>query len=438
VAAELEFLQNKASIFSATHDPRAAEIYQDLIVNAQRHGEVDVQARALLGLAYVVGWHDQARSVKVLDEVLRLSAAQIDGQTQARTRMSAYVWRIWVGGWDAEDARRCMEMLLLLRKGNDPLVAAWATLEHCMIDMVSSRYREACNDVQVNYQTLVGGAQARSEFNFEWLNWIHYLGLPWSLLFAGELGRSLDEFDRSIELFTRNGNRYAVSTLRLYRAWVLIHSMDFKGALAACRQVVPHYDALPGEDHGDKVLPAERRLCLLLAGFAEEGLGNHQTALSLLAEVEQFMTSQPVILDWYWKMPLEWGLATVRMSLGNFNEAKSHAERLQQLANGTEERTWQGLACETEARVALLERRHEDAVAAIKKALNVTEKFTIPLADWRIRMTAGKVFDAAGFSSVGLVHASAGRKSLQDLAASFPYDHSLRRGLLKHLAEYDL
>jgi DNA-binding winged helix-turn-helix (wHTH) protein len=380
--SELEFLEGKASLLAAVHDPIAAETYQALATAAEQYGDIDTRARALVGLAYALGWQDQKRCIDVLGEALSLSDEQLNSQQQARTRMSASVWRIWARGWNEGDAKTCEEAFPVLQNGADPLVAAWGTIEYCMLGLISTRYGKVGDAIQVAFSILRERASDRAEFNIERAIWMHYLGVPWSSCFAGALGRSLEEFDSSIAFFEKNGNAYALRTLRLHRAWHLIHCMDFQGALASSGSIDGGDDNRTSTGHGDgTVFVAEERLCKLIQGVAYAGLGQQERAVELFADVDQLMTRSPLMFDWYWRMPLEWSQVSLHLKNNNIVEAKKHAMLFEQLAGGTQERTWQTLALEANARVYLQEGNHARAIQYVEAAIKAGKHFETPLAD---------------------------------------------------------
>ena len=382
-AMELEVLEGEASIFAATHDPRTAEAYQRLAAAAEVTGQIDTQARALLGLAYAVGWRDQGRCIEVLDQALALSDRQTDTQLQARTRVSGHVWRIWARGWDETDRRKCEEALAVIDAGSDRLTAAWAHMEHAMICMVSTRYGEAADEVSEGYRMLFPASGGNPAFNLEWAMWARYTGVPWALLHLGQLDASQREFEQGHALFSRNGHDYAAIMLRLYQGLLLLHQPDFEGLAALC-----------GEMRPEALLPAEYRLRQLLSGLAAIGVGKAEEAAVLLAEVETCMRDQPVMLDWYWRMPLEWGFADAALATGRLGDARAHADRFTLLASQTAERTWLGLAFETGARVALAEGDIDAAVRRIAMAREAVAGSTAPLAEWRIDRTASALLAA--------------------------------------------
>jgi DNA-binding winged helix-turn-helix (wHTH) protein/Cdc6-like AAA superfamily ATPase len=426
-AAETEFLEGRASIFAAAHDPRARETCEQLARRAAQHGLIDIQSRALLSLAYTYSWRDQLRCGQIIDEALALSERQTNLQQQARTRISCYVWRMWVRGWSADDTSRCDAALEALRNGEDPFTTAWSLCEYSMVCLVTSRYQLAQDTILASYRFLVDNDENRPEFNMARATWMVQLGVPWTQLYLGDLGRAQLEFDRAIVTYADNGNQYGADTLTLYRCWLQFHALDFDAMLESCAQVL---DERRIQTSGRKsILPAEERLAILLKGLAYGGLGNTRAARLHLRDVTERMQTQPVIFDWYWRLPLEWGLANVALMDGDLSEATTHAARLVQLATHTEERTWQGLAWEMRARVALEQGAAEEAVAHIEQAIAATQHFQTPLADWRIHRTAARAYEKRGEPQAAAQHVALSSAKKVVLAASLPIGHRLRETL---------
>ena len=70
--------------------------------------------------------------------------------------------------------------------------------------------------------------------------------------------------------------RSRAQTLRLYRAWLHLHAMDFAGVLAICEAVLPLF--------GEPAWSAWRRFCLVLAGTAGHRVGTRGACLALLED----------------------------------------------------------------------------------------------------------------------------------------------------------
>ncbi len=412
-AAELAVLESRAAVFMVEHARGTAESYERLAALAESRGEVDVQARALLGLAYATSWQDRAAALSVLDRAIALSDRQTNEPARIRTLLSAYAWKIWIGGWDDEHARKCRAALDRLEEGDDKVALAWGLLESSIVGLLSSRYEDAQAAVKIGYRQLHLSSAARPEFSLERAVWSYFLGIPLVCLLLGELGDSLQAFNDGIALFTRNGNTYATSTLRLHRAWLFLNCENYSEVIGRCSEIHAAHDAGAAE-----LLPAEHRLCLLLIGLCRIGLGAYAEAAEILHDVARRMEDQPVIFDWYWQLPLQRGMANAAIGLGRPADAATHADEFLRRANATDERTWRGFAWETRARVALLADDTERAMECVEQALHVTRDFKTPLVDWHLLSTAAAVHQKAGNVRLAEELARAGEEKKAALFAS--------------------
>ena len=153
------------------------------------------------------------------------------------------------------------------------------------------------------------------------------------------------EIEDGITMVEKNGDAYRAQTLHLYRAWLHLHAMDFAGVLAICEAVLPLF--------GEPAWSAWRRFCLVLAGTAATALGHEARAWHSLRTVQEDMERQTVIHDWYCRMLLEAALTDLWLARGDLAQARSQAERFLHATLATAERTWQALAWDATARVAL-------------------------------------------------------------------------------------
>lgn len=430
VGVEVDFLERLATIYGATRDARAREAYQRLADLAAGGGLVDVQARALLGVAFATSWLNTERSLAHLQQALEISARQPDPQLKARTELGSHVWRIWIQGWDAAAARQGELAFDQLRSGTDPLITAVGQIEFGLVCLLSSRYRQAHEWIEGGYRALFGHGEVRSDFNMARAIWQTRLTAPWALLCLGELGRALEQFDFGITTFSQNANRYGSRTLQQVRAWTLFHCADFHGMLAQCHAISADTESVHVSDAEQTVATeTEFRRHLLLQGLAEAELGDLAASYQHLLEAQRQMDDQPVMFDWYWRIMLDWGLANLALKTGEVSRAQQQVETLLEGVERTAERTWQGLAWETHARIGLQRRDATGAVNSIKRALAATEGFETPLADWRIHATAALAFEAAGILSESTQHARLGAAAKTRLAESLPQG-PLRANLL--------
>jgi hypothetical protein len=134
-----------------------------------------------------------------------------------------------------------------------------------------------------------------------------------------------------------------------------------------------------------------------------------------------------MFLDWYWHMPLAAGLTELWLATGDCVRAQREAARFLDRALATEERTWQGLAWEINARVALENRDHARARACIGKAVSTVQGFEVPLATWRAHATAARIEEEAGNLESARSHCDSSRATIMRLANSLPEHEPLRK-----------
>jgi DNA-binding winged helix-turn-helix (wHTH) protein/tetratricopeptide (TPR) repeat protein len=422
IAAELEFLEQRATIQAAARDPRAQETFQEFVARARQHGDVSILCRALLGLAYTTNWHDLAFSQQALEEVLVLCEKQTDPILGDVTRLAAYARRLLGLGWNRDIAGQCEEAFMRLMESNDQVAIARAQLSFSMICLVSSRHREVRDLVESSYKVLSDSSQSPVEIVLATAIWMRYSAEPWSLLYLGEYGLAQKELENSIAAFSREGDLSAVRSFQIERGAFRFHALDFEGALRDCESVTTH----PIADATGQVLPHYRRIALIHRGLAKTGLGDNAGALADFSMAEEEMGRQPAYLDWYWRLPLEWGMVNALIEQGDHNESLARATHLSQAAMDTDDRTWRALAWEARARAALSCGEALEALEHVVRALNECEAATIPVAEWRVRATAAAIFKAKGDLREASKHVDLGLAVTRRLAESMPAADPLR------------
>src|SRR5271157_3987528 len=418
--SETELLEKLAEIYVVSFDERASEAYEDLSNRAAHYGLIDVEARALIGMAYPLSYMSSKRCLEVLERALRLSTQQSDPLIRARTRACCSVRRVWVGGWNPRDAEECRNALAEIRQLGDRFVLASHLIECSFIQWCSSEYREARQNAVEALATLLDGHEENLYLSFSY--WTSQFILPWSLLYLGEWGQALREIEAGITMAEKNGVRYRAQTLLLYQAWVHLNAMDFAGVRAICEVALPSLE--------DPERRPWHRFCLILAGSAETALGNQDGALKHLLQARDEMDQQAVIHDWHRRMLLQSALSELWLATGNLQKARTEAEKFLHVTQATAERTWQALAWEVNARVAMAELDLTRAQDCIAKALSTMEGFEVPLASWRVHATAFQLNRISGDRDVAERHLVLSRDTIMKLANSLPVEEPLRQTFL--------
>jgi hypothetical protein len=130
--------------------------------------------------------------------------------------------------------------------------------------------------------------------------------------------------------------------------------------------------------------------------LAHEGLGDFRAAALCFSEVERDMNGEPIMLDWYWRLALDWGVSGLAVATGSHGEGVRSAGQFLERALSTDEKVWHALAWERMAQVSLLGGHHDDALAHLDAAFEATSGFDTPLADWRLHRTLAVVQLARG------------------------------------------
>jgi DNA-binding winged helix-turn-helix (wHTH) protein/tetratricopeptide (TPR) repeat protein len=422
VMSQMDVLKQLAGNDVVSFDtlPRALETYNALVALARRHGLIDVEARTLVGMAYPLSWSNARSASEVIERALRLGAGQADAVPRARTRARCLVRRIWVTGWNEHDAEDFHSALAEIRRDGDREIVAEDLLDCSHIRWISAQYREAHRNVVKSLELLTSKADQNPHLSAAYQRIM--LLLPFSLLFLGEWGQALRELDAAIKFAEKNVAFDRARAFLVYRGWVHLHAMDFTGVLAIGEKVLP---SLKHPVHSPW-----RRVCLIFMASAETALGQHERAFERQAAVREEMDRQPVVFDWYIRMLLESCLTEVLLANGDLAGAKGQAERFVDAALRTAERTWQALAWEASARVAMAENELGSAGDCIRSALTSMEGFELPLADWRVHATAADVYSRAGNIARAKQLRELSRTTILNLANSLSTEEALQKTFL--------
>src|SRR5260370_41951540 len=205
--------------------------------------------------------------------------------------------------------------------------------------------------------------------------------------------------------------------------------MDFDGALKICESSFSHPEnsLLRAATGPSSPFPEEARICLILKGSAHTALGRFDQALEHLSTARNAMDQQMVIIDWYWRMPLQSSLTELWLANGDLKQAQVEAERFLKVTQATAERTWQALAWEASARVAMAQNNLDRAHDFLANASSTMEGFEVPLASWRVQATAAELYRSSKRSTEAEHYRELSRTTIFKLADSLPAEKPLRK-----------
>jgi len=416
--AEPQLLMALAAHRAAAFDMRAIETYETLAARAADYGLIDTQARALLDLSYFRSLTSAELGLEAAQRAQRLSAEQGPAM-RIRTRAICAFRRLSVSGWNAQDALEFRTGLAELHKGQDAAALDFGQLEGSHIRFISGEYREA-RRLAIEARAKWFEPGTNPNLRIEYYRSDALALLP--LVFLGEWGAALEEFAAAMAEARKNVNENNILWLQVHQAWLHLHALDFMGVLAICRSALaslrdPALRAAP---------PPQLRRALICAGSALAAMGDYAHALEDLSAAASDMDRQTVFLDWYWRMPLATGLTELWLAKGDGVRARLEAERLLDMALATEERTWQGLAWEINARVALANGNDAGARDCIAQGVSTVQGFEVPLAAWRVHATAAHIEEGSGNLESARSHLDLSRATIMQLANSMEQQEPLR------------
>jgi hypothetical protein len=417
--AEPQLLVALAAHRAAAFDMRAIDTYETLAARAADHGLIDVQARALLDLASFLSLTSAERGLDAVQRALRLSAEQ-DPAMRTRTRAICAFRRLSVSGWNIQDALEFRAGLAELHEGQDSAALDFGQLEGSHIRFLSGEYREARRlALEVRAKWLVPGTNPNLRIEYYRSDALALL----PLVFLGEWGAALEEFAAAMAEARKNVNENNILWLQVHQALLHLHALDFMGVLAICRSAL----ALLRDPALRAAPPPQLRRALICSGSASAAVGDYARALEDFSAAASDMDRQTVFLDWYWRMPLAAGLTELWLAKGDRVRARLEAERFLEMSLATEERTWQGLAWEINARVALANRDEARGRDCIARGVSTVQGFEVPLAAWKVHATAAHIEEESGYLESARLHRDVSRATIMQLANSLPEQEPLRK-----------
>ena len=400
-------------------DVSAIETYEILAARAAGYGLIDLQVRVLLDLSYYLSYSSAERSLEAAQRALRLSAGQAPAM-RTRTRTACAFRRLSVSGWNAEDALEFRAGLAELGARHGSTVLA-DLVEDGYIRWLSGEYREGWRlALEVGTKGLEAGANPSLRIEHERASSVASL----NLIFLGEWGEALKVFAAAMAKMQEAADD-RTPWLRVLQAWLYLHAQDFKGAQAICQSALTPLRN-PAR-RGAHAPPGQLHAALICSGLAYAALGDHARALEDFSAATSEMERQKVIFDWYWRMPLAAGMTQLWLAKGDSVRARLEAERFLNLALATEEHTWQGLAWEANAQVALANQDHARARDCIAKGVFAIQGFEVPLAAWQVHATAALIEEQAGNLEAARLHRDLSRTTILQLANSLPEHEPLRK-----------
>ena len=394
---------------------------EKLAEKAAACGALAEQMHALTALTLIRASEDCRACGPMLEHLESVAAQQSDPVARAESRALAISFRVSLFGWDDGLAKAHAAELAFVRETGDRIATANLTMDHGYLQWESSQYAACCRGARESFPVLLESGRL--------LRYLHGRDLlACNLVFLGQLGEALDILEESIDNARKNEAQQRLLMTTVFKAWVHLIVMDYQGVREMCSRVLP---LLTHSFMLDRRYIAER-----LDSAAELGMGNHEAALNKMLALRDAIDRRPVNLSWYWRMPLQLDITEAWLASGNLAQARAEANRSLDVTLAAADRTWQELAWEGSARVALLQEDRTRAERDLEKALAAMQGFDVPLAAWRVHATAASVFRED--SGRRRQHLESARAVVQRIAASLESRPALRQTFLSAPTVADL
>ncbi len=418
---ELQILERLATICVASFDPRCAEVYEQLSERASALGYVEASARALLNLAICFWGEDIKRCMQTAERASEVIATIQDPFIRAQLEITYEFLVVWADGWNSPRVARFRRKFQELNAKMSRIDLAPQIIQYGIVQWASSEYRES-------YQLIVEGLNALSEamggqnpyLSIDYQKAQFYL--PRALVFCGEWGQALTALNTSIDTAAKNGDHTYVKMMRLNRAWIHFHAMDFKEVLTTSEPM----EQIKHEFGGSYLV----RMSHLLSGSAHTGLGNYELGLAALMKAQNEMDRHPIAFDWRFRLSLYAALTELWLSAGDIEKARSEAARYLTHALATEDFTFRTLALDALARIALSVGDLSSARDSIAEAIRGIREHYVPLSAWRVHATAARLYANTGDEVLEGSHREAAVAGVLALADSLSHEHPLRAAFL--------
>jgi DNA-binding winged helix-turn-helix (wHTH) protein/tetratricopeptide (TPR) repeat protein len=414
---EADVLNDLAIIHYICFDSRTVETCDAAIAAARKYQMRNVEIDALICKSLSYAWSGlKSQFLEPIDRALELSEEQ-DPERRELTRLRCSLMRLGTD-WNSARADECRRMYDEVTSISDPIARADLMVSFPFLLMNRSEYREALRCARLGLEALASQSATASLSP-------HLIfpenSVPRALTLLGEWGEALSNLAANVKALQAGGQPQVARWLETQMGPLYFHAMYYEGAWALCEPFLARETDL-SRWYG--------RTSQTIAGAAALGLGDFDKARALLEQVKNVMISHPRMDDWYERLPLLAASVDLRLQCDELEAAQRDSEEFLQAALATSERTWQGLAWDASARVALAMGDLMRAQECVVHACQCTEGFEVPLAVWRIHATGARVCGRLGDTAAAEAHVVSSAQVVRRLAASLEERADVQKAFL--------
>jgi DNA-binding winged helix-turn-helix (wHTH) protein/tetratricopeptide (TPR) repeat protein len=378
---------------------------------AARAAEADLrraQVDALARLAFPIWGSDPERGNQICEQAIEISRLHGDPLLLAQSELAAACFRLIYDCWRKEDADTCESAHQAICRLGGPDTPAH--VYHVCVLAIQGHYEESLRQADAVMMTTDSPAAYLLAFGAKTL----------SLVSLGRFGDVMRIVCTGRELTEKHGEE---PWLFLFReAWLRQLCFDHEGVVQLS-QVVMRTDA---EQHSGQ----PRTMAMVACGYAELYRGRWKEALEYFARVRDPEETPRFFLHWRWRMRAQLGAVDAFLEGGEIENARREADSFMDAALSTGEPNLHAFAWEARARVAIAEDDRERALQCMESALEVLDRYDIPVVAWRVHATAWDVYRYVGLHEKAEAHRTRAGEVIMKIADSFEAGEPLRESLL--------
>ena len=412
---EIGLLRTLCSSLEASLDLRTIQTYDTLLEKTTEYGMLDEQVRAILNMVGTVAAVDHDRSIQLLDHAIEIAPRIEDPAVRASALAGSHLSRVVLQGWSKGDEVQCRLWIDEVRRqgGAADLAPLLAPFSWMLLHL--SLYREAlglAEEALANFDQNPG-RQRTSLAPF---------ARNLSFMYLGDWGGALKCTEEVAAIMSKNGYPLRATATRMIRPRISLHAGDFAGAASFLESVLASFVAA---NHVPLI-----RDCKAEMALADIGLGHVDRALGLLGDLDAEMSNHRLPADQYSRPMVEWGFVEAFLAVNDLANADLHCRRWLRDSVQLGEVTWQGMAWEAGARIAMAKGDLGEAKHHLSSALAAISGYEAPLASWKIRASAAEVEKLLGHDAAAAEHRELGIDTVRVLAAMLPETEPVRAALL--------
>ena len=390
---------------------------KEMIACASATGQLRAEVNGLLAVSRFCLHADRRLCLQASEEALAKAHALEDDVFRALVQGSSASTNLYLKGWREDDAALCLKAMELTADARDhgTLIRRYGI--EGILECWRSRYHE-CRLSATHGKRLA--REVGDIYTFVLFNVMEAT----ALLHLGEWRQLQQATAEALALAEKNANQPARALCRLTLAWLHVEAMDFQGARELCEGV------------DDRILdenPFAYFFHRAVLAKAFVGLNDPQRAQKQFDDVQRRVDADGTGLDFTIYTQFYHCFGEYCLLVSDIAQARTRAAQLRDYAAPAPDRNHLALAYGLSARIALAVGDLDDARAQLSRALATLDNADLPLATWRIYLTAAEICESLGEASKASEYRRLFENVIRTLAQNFDAEDRLRASLLAAL-----